>query len=481
MNIEKVIALAKRTGIIFPSFEIYGGVSGFYDYGPIGKKIKEKIIQSWKKFFLDENIFEIETSLIMPQIVLKASGHVDSFVDPLTQCKKCKKFFRADQLIEEKLGVFVEGLSIEDLSKIIKENNLRCPECNGELSEVRLFNLMFKTQIGPLEKDVGYLRPETAQGIFLNFKNVYRAMRAKLPFGVAQIGKSFRNEISPRKWLIRLREFSQMEIEFFFNPKEKKFEKFEEVKDIEIPIYLAKEQEKKSEKIVKIKASEAVKKGIILNEYLAYFLAKEFVWIKSLGIPEEAIRFREIRKEELPHYSKQNFDLEIKFDFGWKEVVGNAYRGDHDLKAHSKFSKKDLTIFENEKILPHVVEPSFGIERLFYAILLYSYREGKDRGWEWLDLPEQLSPYDFAVFPLMKKDGLREKALEIFNFLKQKGFSVYFDDSGSIGKRYARMDEIGVKYCITIDYQTLEDNTVTIRDRNTREQKRIKIEDIEKI
>jgi glycyl-tRNA synthetase len=301
--------------------------------------------------------------------------------------------------------------------------------------------------------------------------------RATLPFGIAQIGKSYRNEISPRQWLIRLREFNQMEIEYFFNPQKISVTN-EGMLKTKIPILTREEQKKKISEAAEITAKDSVKKGIIPNEIMAYFMAKEFIWYQQLGIPKDALRFRHMAEAETPHYSKGNFDMEIKFDFGWKETVGNAYRADFDLSAHMKHSGEDFSVVDDgEKIIPNVVEPSFGLDRSVYAILLYCYRDGKDRGWEWFQFPPKIAPYAAGVFPLMNKDGLEEKAKEVFNQLKEC-YNVFYDDSGSIGKRYARADEIGVLYAITCDYKTLEDNTVTIRNRDTTKQVRVKIEDL---
>jgi len=479
-RIEKIEQIAKRRGFILPNSEIYGGLSGTYDFGPLGFLLKKKLIEYWREFFVksEDNIFEIETSLIMPEKVFEASGHLKGFVDPITQCKKCKNVFRADHLIEEKTKLFVEGLTKEELTKIIREKNVRCPKCGSELEDVKIFNLMFSMNVGALGDTKGYLRPETAQGIFLNFKNVLVATRAKLPFGIAQIGKSFRNEISPRQWLIRLREFTQAEIEFFINPKEKTFEKLKEYENVKIRI-LSREAQKSGKKEEEMTVREALEKGLIPSEYMAYFIAKEQMFYESLGIPKEAIRFRYMLPEETPHYSKGNVDMEILFDFGWKEVVGNAYRSDYDLKRHAEYSKADLSyVLENgEKIVLHVIEPSFGIERTIYAILLYSFVEDKERGWDWFKFNPKIAPISIAVFPLLNKKEMVEKAIQVFKLLKLK-FDAIFDKSGSIGKRYARSDEIGVPYAITIDHQTLEDGTVTIRDRNTTQQERVKIEEL---
>jgi glycyl-tRNA synthetase len=478
MDIEKIMSIAKRRGMVFPSSEIYGGLSGFFDLGHVGLLLKRKIENFWREFFIksEENIFEIESSLIMHEKVWKASGHLDSFIDPLTQCKKCNSFYRVDNLIEESTGEFVEGLKAEELTKKIQENKIKCPKCKGELSEVRIFNLMLSSNVGPVEGSTAYLRPETAQGIFVNFKNLLASTRATLPFGVAQIGKSYRNEISPRQWIMRLREFNQMEIEMFFNPKKSKdVPNFDKVAKVKIPIF-TREQQKKKGKPIEITAKDAVEKEIVPNNFLAHFLAKEFLWYQQLGIPSNALRFRHMLPEETPHYSKGNFDMEIKFDFGWKEVVGNAHRSDHDLSTHMKHSGESFTVVDNgEKIIPHVIEPSFGIDRTIYAILLYCYRDGKDRGWEWFAFPPKIAPYTVAVFPLVNKDKLPEKAKEVYNMLKGC-FDGFYDDSGSIGKRYARADEIGTFLAVTVDYDTLKDNTVTIRFRDTTKQIRVKIE-----
>ncbi len=478
MSIEGITSIAKRRGFIFPSSEIYGGLSGFFDYGHIGLLLKRKIENSWRDLFVksESNIFEIETSLIMHEKVWKASHHLDSFVDPLTQCKKCNSFYRADNLIEEATAEFVEGLTAEQLTKKIEENKLKCPKCKGELREVKVFNLMLSSNVGPVAGNTAYLRPETAQGIFVNFKNLLASTRANLPFGVAQVGYSYRNEISPRQWIIRLREFRQMEIEYFFNPKKPTIDG--DLLKTKIPLLTREEQKKGKPESIEITAKDSVKKGIIPNEIMANFMAKEFLWYQQLGVPKEALRFRHMTEAETPHYSKGNFDMEIKFDFGWKEAVGNAYRTDFDLSTHMKNSGEDFSVVDDgEKIVPNVIEPSFGIDRTIYAILLYCYREGKDRGWEWFQFPPKISPYVAGIFPLMNKDGLQEKAREVFNQLKQC-YDVFYDGSGSIGKRYARADEIGTFACVTIDYDSLKDDTVTIRSRDTMQQVRVNIKDL---
>jgi glycyl-tRNA synthetase len=477
---EEIQKICLNRGIIFPTAEIYSTLSGFYDYGPVGALLKKKFTDYWREFFVksEENIFEIDGSIVIPEKVFVASGHLKSFADPITQCKKCKSIHRADDLIKEKTGKFVEGKPVNELTEIINENKIKCSDCDGELSDVKFFNLMLKTEISPIGGKIAYLRPETAQNIFTSFQRIYRSTRSKLPFGVAQVGRSFRNEISPRHFIIRVREFNQMEIEIFYDPEHPGCPKFSEIKDKKIVI-LTREAQKKEGKPIKITAEYAVKKKIIPNEWMAYFLAKEFEFYRSLGIPEDALRFRHMLPEETPHYSGGNFDLEINFDFGWKETVGNAYRTDHDLKHHMQLSGKDLTVITDDgrKVIPHVIEPSFGVDRTIAGILQYCFVEDKKRGWNWFKFPVKIAPYMTAIFPLVNKDGLPEKAEEVYKNLK-KHFDVFYDDGGSIGKRYARSDEIGTPFAITIDYQTLEDNTVTIRNRDSTEQIRVNINDI---
>jgi len=491
---EKVIDICKKRGFVFPSAEIYGGLSGFYDYGPLGTKLKSKIEASWRDCFMrsEDNMWEISSRTIAPTAVWQASGHLKDFVDPITQCEKCKSMFRADNLIEEDTGKFVEGMKPEELTKIIRESKIKCPKCGDSLGEVRIFNLMLKTNVGPLESlkgaegtenSVAYLRPETAQGAFTNFKNMLVSTRAKLPFGVVQFGISYRNEISPRQWLIRLREFNQIEIEMFVNPKKiNDCPLFENVSKRKVKI-LTREDQKVEREPKEATAEEAVKKGIVPNKWMAYFIAKELEWYKRLGIPLEALRHRHMLEAETPHYSRGNFDMEIKFDFGWKEVVGNAYRTDFDLQTHMKHAGVDFSVVEDEsgkageKIVPHVIEPSFGVDRTIYAVLLYCFREGKERGWSWFAFPPKIAPFTVAVFPLVSKEGLPEKAKEVHNQIKQC-YDCFYDESGSIGKRYARADEAGIPWCITIDYESLKGNDVTLRDRDSTKQIRVKIKDL---
>ncbi|HLD60121.1 MAG TPA: glycine--tRNA ligase [Candidatus Bilamarchaeaceae archaeon] len=487
---EKIFDVALQRSIFFPSNEVYNPVSGFYDYGPVGILIKNKIQNLWRKLFIkNEGFHEVETTIVTPELVLKASGHVDSFADPIVECKKCKVKARADHLVEEVQNNYKFEGNFDELNELLKKHKITCPSCKkGELSEATSFNLMFKTGVGG-EREVGYNRPETAQGIFTAFFRLYRNHGAKLPLAVAQIGKSFRNEISPRKGLVRMREFTQMELEYFFNPDFQDIEGSENLTAVNMIFEVDGKKIKKTTK-------HATDEKISANGIMSYFLAKEWVFYRMCGIPEEKMYFRVLGKGELPHYSKGNIDMEVETSYGNVETIGNAYRTDYDISQHSKFSKKDLSVFDpanNKKLVPHVFEASLGVDRLFFCILEHCYRErNKDKPgtsfqidgtgnsikeWDWFDFPPLIAPYEVAVFPLMKKDGLQEIAQELVKKLKEN-FDVLYSETGAIGKRYARSDEIGCPFAITIDYQTKEDHTVTIRYRNDSKQERIKIDEV---
>ncbi|WP_457753595.1 glycine--tRNA ligase [Thermococcus sp.] len=558
MKIDKYEILSdlmRRRGFAWGSFEIYGGARGFYDYGPLGATIKRKIERKIREAFQREGFFELETPDITPEEVFIASGHVEKFVDPLVECTKCHARYRADHLIEENLDIDVEGLSAEELTKIIRENGIKCPQCGGELSDVWYFNLMFETYIGPYKDKKGYLRPETAQGIFVNFKRLNAFARNKLPFGVFQIGKAYRNEISPRQGMIRLREFTQAEVEIFFNPKETEHPHFDEVKDEVVRLYPI-EHQLKNLGMIEITLEEAVKKGYVMNTFFAYYMAMVKRILLDIGIPEKAIRFRQQLPEERAHYSSDTWDVEIYSErFGWIECVGIAYRGDYDLSRHMKMSGADLTVMihyddpkivkrlkvslnmkrvgpklkkdakrineklkemseeklrklveeleekgkvsiegyelekedfiikeveekiTGEKIVPHVLEPSFGIDRPFYLLLENSLTIDED-GRIYLKIKKDMAPIEVAVLPLVAKEPLTTIAYNVFRTLQKAGFIAVYDEKDTIGRRYARYDEIGTPHCVTIDNQTPEDNTVTIRDRDTREQIRVKIDEL---
>ena len=451
MKMEDLVNYCKQYGFVFPGSEIYGGFANSWDYGSLGRELKNNIKNAWWKKFIEENAnvkyknYGLDSAIIMNPEVWVASGHVASFADPLIDCKKCKSRERADKLIEDftKGKETGDGWSNEKLENFIKENNVTCPKCGAcDFTPIRKFNLLFETHVGVTEeaKSKAYLRGETAQGIFVNFLNVQRSMRAKLPFGIGQIGKSFRNEITPGNFIFRVREFEQMELEFFYKP------------DTDL-------------------------------EWFKFWKQYCLDFLSYLGLSSEKLRYRDHSKEELAFYSKATTDIEYMYPMGWGELWGIADRTDYDLSVHMNHSKEDLRYLDpetNEKYLPYVIEPSVGVDRLFLAILSESYtKENLDDGStrEVLKIKNFLAPYKVAVLPLIKKNH-SEKALEIYQNLS-KHFSVAYDETANIGKRYRREDAIGTPYCVTVDFDTLEDNSVTIRDRDTMEQIRLPISEVE--
>lgn len=418
-TMEKIVSLAKRRGFIYPGSDIYGGLAGTWDYGPLGVELKNNIKDLWWGMFVEQrdDMYGVDAAILMHPRVWEASGHVAGFSDPLVECKKCKRRHRADQTESPPAG--------------------RCPECSGELGAVRQFNMMFRTNVGATEdgSSIAYLRPETAQGIFVNFKNIVDSFHPKLPFGIAQIGKAFRNEIAPRDFVFRAREFEQMEIEYFVRESDWK-------------------------------------------EYFDMWNKECIRFVEAIGIPKELVHSLEVPDEERAHYSKRTIDHEFDFPFGRKELFGLAYRTDFDLTSHAKHSSADLSfIGENGgQTVPHVIEPSFGIDRLLLAVLASAYTEDELGGETrtYLKFNYAAAPVKAAVFPLLRnKPELVAKARGIYEALKKHEPRVMWDDNGNIGKRYRRQDEIGTPACITIDFQTLEDNTVTVRDRDTGEQRRV--------
>lgn len=473
---NKIEELARRRGFFWTSSEIYGGLSGFYDYAHLGTLLKNKWENTWRKFFLglDDNFFEIQPAEIMHEKVWQASGHVESFVDPVVKCKKCGHVERADKLLEEELHETFEGISPTDLANLIKKHNIKCPKCKGPFEEVGVLNLMFPITIGNDVK--AYLRGETAQAAYVNFSREFETLRKKLPLGLAIIGKAYRNEISPRQLLIRMREFQQAELQIFFDPEKiEEHPKFDDVKNYKLFVMPVRNRD--SKKIDEITCLEMTKH---LPQFYVYHMAKvQQFFFDTLKIPRNLFRFRELSDEEKAFYNKYHWDIEVKLDGmgGFIELGGVHYRTDHDLGSHQKFSKKDMSVFVNDKkFVPHVLELSFGVDRNIYAQLELAYKEEKER--TVLIFPRSLSPFDCAVFPLVNKDGLNERAEEIREFLKDNNFNIFYDDSGSIGRRYRRMDEIGVPLSVTCDHQTLQDRTVTLRDRDTMKQVRVKISDL---
>ncbi|MDO5851134.1 MAG: glycine--tRNA ligase [Methanobacteriaceae archaeon] len=564
MTNNKMISIAKKRGYLYPSFEIYSGVAGFYDYGPLGSMLKNNILNLWRQYYtVQEGYYEIESPTVMPKEALKASGHVDNFTDPMTQCHDCQQVYRADHIIGEAINKEVEGLPDSKLTEIIAENNITCTECGGKLEDVYSYNLMFKTKIGANGKKIGYMRPETAQGIFIAFKRLARFYKDKLPFGVVQIGKAYRNELSPRQGMIRLREFTLAETEIFVDPTDKTTPKFDSIKNEKIKLFSQQLQEENKEAEY-FTVKEALEQNIVPSEILAYqiYLAKTF--LTEIGLPENKFRFRQNLPDERAHYALDCWDGEVETDeYGWIEILGIADRTDYDLSSHIKDSKEDLTIFKEydtvktvtktvpiinnknfgrtlkkdsteakeiientnpetiinsikengsyiitignnnydidetlitfetkkieekgEKVVPHVIEPSFGVDRIVYSLLLHSYTEDENEDKEtrkYLRITPQIAPVKAVILPLVNKEELTTIAKDIEFETRKNNLITMYDVSGTIGRRYARSDEIGVPYAITIDYDSLEDKKVTIRSRDTLKQKRIFITEISKV
>ena len=529
---DKLMMLAKRRGFIYPSFEIYGGVAGFYDYGPLGSQLKKHIEDLWRSFYLlKDNCIEINTPTITLHEVLKASGHVDEFTDLTVDCKKCRRSYKVEDIIED--------MSVEEA---IKEGKIKCPTCGKKLTDVHPVNLMFSTTIGAGEGREAFLRPETAQGIFTDFHLLYRYAREKLPFGVVQVGKGYRNEVSPRQGTIRLREFSMAEAEIFFDPKDKTHSNFNSVKNKEIQLF-------DNKKEMKLSLEKAVKNKIINNQALAYYMYLTQQFLMDAGVDPKKFRFRKHADNELAHYATECWDAELYSErFGWIECVGIADRSAYDIGAHIDASGTDMhalrkydepktvevkkivpkmdmlgPLFKEkagkikkllesidvkdakkvsivldgetikipnncysvvqtkekvpgEKFIPHVIEPSYGIDRILYCILEHNYSETKKKGEEYhlLKLKPRVAPIKVGVFPLISDDKLIRNAQEIDQSLRDAGIATFYDEGGTIGRRYARMDEVGTPFCITVDHDTLKDNTVTIRDRDTTKQIRKK-------
>ena len=550
---SELLGLCKRRGFIWPSFEIYGGVAGMFDYGPLGCSLRNNITDVWRAIYKGrEGFVEIDSETVNPREVFKASGHVDEFADLITYCTKCQAPFRADHLVKE----FYDNpdvLSPADLDQAFIDHNVKCPECGGDLGKVEEFNLMFKTNIGPGSARIGYLRPETAQGIFVNFNNLYRYNREKLPLGVIQTGRGYRNEIAPRQGMIRMREFNMMEVELFVDPEDKDWPRFPKIENETITLVPNTTCEP-----VTMTIKEAVDKGIIANRVLAYFVNTTKQFLIRLGIDPARLRFRQHLKDEMAHYAADCWDAEVLLSYGWMEITGIADRGCWDLSRHAQFSGTELTHFKKfdepveeevdkvkanhkllgprfkakakdiaaaiesktpadirdgklsvtvdgeemvleselfeivrvkekiagKRVVPHVIEPSCGLDRIFYSVLEHAYDYDPKEDYTVLHIKPEVAPIKVGVFPLMEKDGLDEIARDIHEKLQLSGLNSLYDGAGTIGKRYARMDEVGTPYCITVDYEAKEGETkgtVTIRDRDSKEQKRIRIEDAERV
>ena len=476
---NKTIELASRKSFFYPAAEIYpNSPKGFWDFGPIGQTIRRKIVDFWRHEFVQkENMLEIHGSQILPITVFEGSGHLKSFADPIVYCKKCKKFYRADQLISEAIGEHIpESTLTEKLDELISENKIRC-ECKGELGKVSKFNMMVESIVGKQGGAKTFLRPEACQSIFLNFARMVKTMRLKLPQGIAQMGGAFRNEISPRQSITRSVEFSQMEAEVFFDPEKiNEIENFIEIQDYKVRVLLL-----GKEKIEEFSSQELVDKKIVPGKLIAYFLARTQQTWNKIGIPLEKMRFREVDKDERAFYSLVTFDFEVETSLGWLELIANNYRTDYDLKGHMEHSKTNLE-YVNEggkKVLAHIWEISAGVDRTMFAVLENSFRDGKEG--IYLSLNSLIAPYNCAIFPLIKQEEILNLSKEIDKILKNSWFDVLLDVSGSIGRRYARQDEIGTPFCITIDGESIKNKDVTIRDRDTTKQIRIKISDLKNV
>ncbi|WP_135303499.1 glycine--tRNA ligase [Haloarcula amylovorans] len=555
---ERLTELAKRRGFYFPSAGAYGGASGFWTYGPQGAALKSNIEDAWRdRFVVREGHQEISAPDVMPEPVFEASGHLAGFDDMIIECPGCGATHRADHLVEDNTDIEeAESLPNEEVMEIIADHDIECPSCGESLGGVSVdnFNLMFETNIGPGSSSPGYLRPETAQGIFVEFPQLSEYARNQLPFGVAQIGKAYRNEISPRKSLVRVREFTQAELEHFVDPEEDE-PPLEDVEDVILPLYSGESQQADDGGVEEMTVGDAVAEGVITSDWVAYYLGVARDWYERIGVDMDRFRFRQHLPGELAHYASDCWDAETEIDGDWIEVTGFAYRGDYDLRKHADHSGEDFTVFKQydepvtvsrptvdpemsylgpefggdaqavadalealaerdpdsfegsevtveadgqsytvpveqtnfsveevtengEHVRPHIVEPSFGVGRLIYTVLAHAYTEDEVDGEErtYLDLPPEQAPTTVGVFPLMDKDGMAEYAHDIADALRAAGHSVTYDDSGAIGRRYRRQDEVGTPYCVTVDYESLEEDTVTLRERDSTEQTRVSID-----
>ncbi|NGM68654.1 glycine--tRNA ligase [Natronolimnobius sp. AArcel1] len=557
---EKLVELAKRRGYFFQSSGAYGGVGGFYTFGPQGASLKDNVEDAWRDCFaVAEGNMEIDAPTIMPEPVFEASGHLDTFDDMLIECPECETSTRADHLVEDNTEYEdAESLPIPEVEEVIAEYELACPECGAGLADVAVenFNLMFATNIGPGDADPGYLRPETAQGIFVEFPRLKEYARNQLPFGVTQIGRAYRNEISPRRSIIRTREFTQAELEYFIDPESDEPD-LSSVEDVAVTLYPASEQNSEDGDELETTIGEAVDEGIISDEWVAYFLGVAKPWYESVGVDMDRFRFRQHLSGERAHYAADCWDAESEIDGNWIEMAGFANRTDYDLSKHAEYSDDRFTVFKQydepktveratvdpdmsylgpefggdaqavvaeledlaardrtafegdtveidlegethdlpvektgfaveeqteagEHILPHVIEPSFGVDRLVYTVLHHAYREDEVAGEErtYLELEPEVAPTFVGVFPLQNDDELEAQADEIVAALRAEGLSVTYDDSGNIGRRYRRQDEVGTPFCVTVDFETIEneETTVTVRERDSTDQKRLSVD-----
>ncbi|MFC6863304.1 glycine--tRNA ligase [Halomicroarcula sp. GCM10025817] len=555
---ERLTELAKRRGFFFPAAGAYGGAAGFWTYGPQGAALKSNVEEAWRdRFVVKEGHQEISAPDVMPEPVFEASGHLDGFDDMIVECGECGATHRADHVVEDNTDIEeAESLPNEEVMAIIADHDIPCPSCGASLAgePVENFNLMFETNIGPGTSSPGYLRPETAQGIFVEFPQLSEYARNQLPFGVAQIGKAYRNEISPRKSLVRVREFTQAELEHFVDPEEDE-PPLDRVEDVVLPLYSGESQQADDGGQVDLTVGEAVTQDVVASDWVAYYLGVAKDWYERVGVDMDRFRFRQHLPGELAHYASDCWDAEAEIDGDWIEITGFAYRGSYDLDKHAEHSGEDYTVFKQyddpvtverptvdpdmsylgpefggvagevadaldalaardpeafdgdevsvevggesytvpveqtnfaveevtesgEHVTPHVVEPSFGVGRIVYTVLAHAYATDEVDGEErtYLDLPAEQAPTTVGVFPLMDRDGMDDYAHDIAGALRAAGHSVTYDDSGAIGRRYRRQDEVGTPYCVTVDYESLEEDTVTLRERDSTAQKRVSID-----
>ena len=557
---ERIAELAKRRGFFLQSAGVYGGVGGFYTYGPPGASLKDNLEDAWRDLFVTrEGHMEIDGPTVMPEAVFEASGHLDGFDDMIIECSECEASHRGDHLLEDDTDLEdAESLAPERVGELVADHDITCPSCGVELAgePVEEFNLMFGTNIGPGSSSPGYLRPETAQGIFVEFPQLAEYARNQLPFGVAQIGRAYRNEISPRKALVRVREFTQAELEHFVDP-ETDDPPIERVADVELPLYSVEDQQTEDGTLRQPTVAEAVEEGIVSEPWIAFYLGLSVGWYESVGIDMDRFRYRQHLPGELAHYAADCWDAEVEVGGDWVELTGFAYRGSYDLERHDAHSGERFSVFKQydepvtverptvdpemsylgpefgdradavadaladlaesdpdafdgeqvkltvddevhtvptertgfaveettesgEHVTPHVVEPSFGIDRLVYAVLVHALSadevDGEHR--TYLSLPPAVAPTTVGVFPLMDRDGLDEYAADLAGTLREAGLAVTYDDSGAIGRRYRRQDEVGTPFCVTVDYDTLEYDTVTVRERDSTEQRRVPVDDL---
>jgi len=559
---ERLAELGKRRGFFSQTAAAYGGVAGFYTYGPQGATLKDNLEAAWRdRFVTGEGHMEISAPTVMPEPVFEASGHLETFNDMLVECADCGASHRADHLVEDHPDSDVEDaetLPNEAVADLVAEFGIACPSCGAALAgePVDDFNLMFETNIGPGDSSPGYLRPETAQGIFVEFPQFAEYARNQLPFGVAQIGKAYRNEISPRKGLIRLRELTQAELEHFVDPDEDEAP-IERVADVTLPLYPARQQDADDGDLQELTVREAVEAGVVASDWIAFYLGLAKRWYERVGVDMDRFRYRQHLPGELSHYASDCWDAESEIDGDWIELTGFAYRGSYDIDKHAEYTDEEYTVFKQydepvtvekptvdpdmsylgpefggdagdvadalsalaernpdafdgesvtvevggevytvpvehtgfaveevteagEHVRPHIVEPSFGVDRLVYTVLAHAYSQDEVDGEErtYLSMPADVAPTTVGVFPLMDKDGLDDRAADVARALREAGLSVTYDDSGAIGRRYRRQDEVGTPFCVTVDYDTLEDDTVTVRERDSTAQKRVPVADL---